>query len=230
MEDFLSFYSNIENPTLGMVGFTILVSFLLSTLIGFTYEKTSVGAKQNPNFIQALILSSIVAATVMQAIGDSVATGLGILGALAIIRFRTTFRDPRDIIFIFATLGAGIACGVYGFTIAVGGTIGFCIIAFILRFTPLHQGYQLRWELRIRTFDDEPIQKLENDILKSFCRYYNVKSAKYSTNALQQEIREYEYILVLKNENDREKFLQAINDLTNLNYVRMERRSGWNTT
>ena len=39
------------------------------------------------------------------------ARGLGILGTLAIIRFRTPIRDPRDMIFLFACLGVGIACG-----------------------------------------------------------------------------------------------------------------------
>ncbi|TVL99314.1 hypothetical protein [uncultured Candidatus Kuenenia sp.] len=61
------------------------------------------------------------------------------LGALAIVWFRTNFRDPRDIIFMFASLAAGISVVVKGYTIATGGVIGFCVIAVILYFSPFGQ-------------------------------------------------------------------------------------------
>ncbi|QII11580.1 hypothetical protein KsCSTR_22010 [Candidatus Kuenenia stuttgartiensis] len=48
---------------------------MLSTLIAITYEKTFRGLSYSRNFVQVLILSSVVAATVMQAIGDSLARG-----------------------------------------------------------------------------------------------------------------------------------------------------------
>jgi uncharacterized membrane protein YhiD involved in acid resistance len=59
------------------------------------------------------------------------------LGALSIVRFRTSFKDPRDIMFIFAALGAGIGCGVYAWGAAVGGTLAFCVVAFLLSRTGL---------------------------------------------------------------------------------------------
>lgn len=65
--------------------------------------------------------------------------GPGMLGALAIVWFRTNFRDPRDIIFMFASLAAGISVVVKGYTIATGGVIGFCVIAVILYFSPFGQ-------------------------------------------------------------------------------------------
>jgi uncharacterized membrane protein YhiD involved in acid resistance len=68
----------------------------------------------------------------MQAIGDNVGRGLGMLGALSIVRFRTNFKDPRDIMFLFAALGAGIGCGVFAWGAAAGGTVAFSIVALIL--------------------------------------------------------------------------------------------------
>ncbi|MEM6966896.1 MAG: DUF4956 domain-containing protein, partial [Bacteroidota bacterium] len=116
------------------------------------------------HFLQALVLLSIVTATVMQAIGDSVARGLGMLGALAVIRFRTTLRNPRNIVFMFASLAAGIACGVYGFVIAIVGTIGFCFTAFALRFTPFSRKNNLVGILKFEMLDNadklEEIQKV----------------------------------------------------------------------
>ena len=130
MLDFLTLQTTSAHPTIVTIIYTALLAFVLSTLIAITYEKTYRGLSYSRNFVQALILSSIVAATVMQAIGDSLARGLGIIGALAIIRFRTVFKDPRDIIFMFASLAAGISCGVFGFTVGVIGTLAFCSAAF----------------------------------------------------------------------------------------------------
>lgn len=156
-----------------MVLLTFLLSFVLSGLVAFTYQKTSNISIKSLNYIQALVLSSVVATMIMQAIGDNVAVGLGMIGALTIIQFRTTFRDPRDIIFMFACLGIGIACGVFGFFIAVTGGLIFCLIAILLRFSPFHKGNHVVWELRLKG----PESCFENDfheILERFTKRYDL--------------------------------------------------------
>ena len=135
MQEFFSQYAKIQNPTFEMVIFTFLLAFLCSTLIALVYWMTSPTTLRTGNYIQSLILSSIIATMILQSIGDSVASGLGILGALTIINFRTSFRDPRDIIFMFAALGTGIACGSYVFPIAIMG-IG----------TPHHRKHRPFWK------------------------------------------------------------------------------------
>jgi uncharacterized membrane protein YhiD involved in acid resistance len=45
-------------------------------------------------------------------------------------------RDPRNIIFIFASLSVGIATGVYGYAIALAGTMIFCTVAVLLNYSP----------------------------------------------------------------------------------------------
>ncbi|NUQ23222.1 MAG: DUF4956 domain-containing protein [Saprospiraceae bacterium] len=210
MQEFLSLYSKIENPTLEMVLFTFLLAFLLSSIIAITYEKTSPHTIRNPNFLQALILSSLVATTIMQAIGDSVATGLGMLGALAIIRFRTTLRDPRDIVFMFAALGTGIACGVSGFYIAVIGAFGFCLVTVILRFSPFNVGNNVIWELRVRLPEDPEAVAAVEQLLKIYCRYWSQQSIRVVTEATQEKQWEYDYVLIMRREQDRPALLKDL--------------------
>lgn len=162
MFDISSLQYNSEHPTLIAVGFTVVCALLLGVLIAFTYDKTSKYVNRPDHFIQALILVTIVSATIIQGIGDSVARGLGMLGALSIIRFRTTVRDPRNIIFMFSAIAAGIACGVLGFVIAICGTVAFCITAFLLWISPFNRKDALVASLKIRipkVFDD--IKRLE---------------------------------------------------------------------
>ena len=172
MLDYLSIQASTENPTLVTIALTVLLSFLLSSLIAFTYEKTSRQVITPIMYLQSLILLSIVAATVMQAIGDSLARGLGMLGALAIIRFRTSLKTTRNMAFTFAALAVGISCGVYGFVIAIAGTFGFCLAAFILRFSSMSKMTNLTGVLK---FDlpksSSELVELEK-ILKQFCKRY----------------------------------------------------------
>jgi hypothetical protein len=59
----------------------------------------------------------------MLAIGDDIARGLGLVGALTLIRFRSTLKDTRDLVFAFGSLAVGVACGVTSFGVAVLGAL-----------------------------------------------------------------------------------------------------------
>lgn len=237
--DFSLIQANTDNPNITTVLYTMLMAFLLSTLLAFTYEKTTRDIDVSFNFLQSLVLASIVSATVMQAIGDSLARGLGMLGALAIIRFRTTLRKPRNMMFIFASLAVGISCGVYGFNIAVVGTLTFCLVAFLLRLTPFSDNENLVGNLRFRLPMDAPISEKEiRTLLKSTCSKHAVQKiqlGKYKNSTPKDEegnpiesieepvIRqyyEYEIRLVMKRNMSKTAFLERVNSLEHLTNVR----------
>ncbi len=100
------------------------LSFSLSQILAIAYLISTPG-KQRSGFVVGLALGSIVTCMVMMAIGSSISAGLGLAGGLSIIRFRTTLRDPRDLVFVFASLGMGLVCGVQAYAVAIVGTLGF---------------------------------------------------------------------------------------------------------
>lgn len=169
MFEFLLTHNNTDNPTALSILITVLCSFFLASVIVLTYELTTKSIHRPVQFLQSMVLIAIVAATVMQAIGDSLARGLGMLGALAIIRFRTVIDNPRNMAFMFASLATGIACGVFGFTIAFIGTFGFCITAVLLRFSPLSNIEELTGVLKIEIPKDSGLEKSIDPILKNYC-------------------------------------------------------------
>lgn len=132
-----------------------LASFFLSFLLVLTYRLTSNEIVERREFIQGMALVSVVATMIMQAIGDSLARGLGMLGALSIIRFRTSLTSPRNMAFMFASLAAGIGCGVFGFTIAFIGTTAFCLVAFALNLEFRGERTTVRGELRVTLAAEE---------------------------------------------------------------------------
>ncbi|MFW5844733.1 MAG: DUF4956 domain-containing protein [Planctomycetota bacterium] len=124
----------LNDPLRIVIG--LLCSFVLSQLVAWTYIQTYRGFSYARSFVHALILSSLATAIVVGAIGDSVALGLGVLGALTVIRFRTQIRDARDIVFLFACLGIGLASGAGAYMVATAGCIAFCMVAFYLALSP----------------------------------------------------------------------------------------------
>jgi uncharacterized membrane protein YhiD involved in acid resistance len=207
MQDFLSLYAKMENPTFAMVLFTFLLAFLCSSAIALTYYFSTPTTLKSANYIQALILSSVIATMILQSIGDNVASGLGILGALTIINFRTSFRDPRDIIFMFAALGVGIACGSYVFQIAITGTSMFCFLALALKFTPFSLGNHAIWELRVRIKDEQSVAQIEKE-LNQYCRRFTLDGFR-NTN-VDPNIQDRDYVLVFNHDSEQSDLIAAI--------------------
>ena len=167
MLDLLAVQSGTANATLITLAYTLILTFILSSVIAWTYEKTFLGLSYSRNFVQAIVLSAVVAATVMQAIGDNVGRGLGMMGALSVVRFRTSLTDPRDIMFVFASLGAGIGCGVYAWGAAAGGTVAFCLVAFLLSRTGLGTKHFFDGMLRFALPNEPKVRGQIEDIMKS---------------------------------------------------------------
>lgn len=207
MLDFLTLQTTTANPSIFSILYTVLLSFLLSTLIAITYEKTFRGLSYSRNFIQAMILSSIVAGMVMQAIGENPMRGLGVLGALAIIRFRTVFKDPRDIIFMFASVAAGIACGVFGYGIAVIGTLGFCLAAIALYYSPFGQSRYFDGMLRFNIESTAQNRAALEGIMKEYCRNFALITLRELT---QTHRLDYAYHVKLKNDKAKDEFVNKI--------------------
>jgi uncharacterized membrane protein YhiD involved in acid resistance len=172
MLDMFALEASVKSPTLTSIAYSVCLSFILSSMIAFTYKKTFQGLSYSRNYIQALILGAIVTAIAMQAIGDNLARGMGMMGALAIIRFRSALKDPRDMIFIFAALSIGISCGVYSYQIATIGTIGFCIIAFVIQNVPMSSETNFDGLLKFNLENDAEDKKKLELILNENCKYF----------------------------------------------------------
>jgi len=222
MLDFISLQTMTENVSYISLVYALLLSFILSTLIAITYEKTYRALSYSRNYVQTLILIAIVSTTVMQAVGDSLARGLAIMAAMGVIRFRTNFKDPRDIIFVFASLSVGVSCGVFGFHIAIVGTLAFIIVAWILYITPFGQSSYFDGMLRFNLANDtESKEKLEVIFKK-----YSKKIALITLRDIAQGNRlEYAYQIKLKRKLKHYDFigeLQKIDDIKGLTFMMQE--------
>ena len=122
MESFLTALGPTKSLETMEVLFSLSVSFVLGLILATVYRWTHQGFSYGRSFLHTMVLATIVITVMIMAIGNNMARGLGILGAMAFVRFRTPIRDPRDIIFLFAALSIGIASGAQVFGVAIIGT------------------------------------------------------------------------------------------------------------
>jgi len=184
---------------------SLLLAFVLGQFLAWIYYATHSGLSYSRSFVQSLILITVVVAMVMTVIGNNIITAVGLMGALAIIRFRNIIKDTRDIAFIFCALVVGMATGSHRYATAIIGTIILSLIALYLHLTSFgthqpHNGF-LRFSFKGHIGPQHPIIA----ILKRFCSNFTLISAQ-DTGFGRSEV-EHAYQLMIKNASKNEQML-----------------------
>jgi uncharacterized membrane protein YhiD involved in acid resistance len=211
-----SFY---EFPSFKVAVFSLLLSFVLSTVIAFTYKYTFRGISYSGNFFQAMILSAPATAMVIMSVGNNVAVGFGIIGAIAIIRFRTRVNEPRNIIFIFASIGVGIASGVYGYSIAIAGTLIFSSVAVMLYFSSHGKSYLYLYSLTFNVVEKETISEVIEFLDKNCDSYFFMSLGKGK-----EDTERHEYHISLKDDTGHKDLFRNIMQIEGVSNVKLSRK------
>jgi uncharacterized membrane protein YhiD involved in acid resistance len=204
-----------EYPPFINIIYALVWAFLLSAVIAITHRLTYQGANYPKNFFQSMVLGGIITAMVMMAIGDSLARGLGVFGAMAIIRFSTRVKDPRNVLFLFAALSTGIAIGVFGYTTAFAGTLVFCTVATILHFSP----FRSQSQQQVFTFtltNGNHLSQLQ-DILGQYCNQSGLTQVWVN----KKNETTFEYLIELREAADIGLMLEEMSLIEGVNQVKI---------
>jgi hypothetical protein len=90
------------------------------------------GGQHNQNVVQTLIILPLVVAGIVFIVQNSLALAFSLAGVVGAVRFRTTLRDSRDLVYIFLSIVVGFAAGVQ--SLAVGAVISI-VFNFVLIIT-----------------------------------------------------------------------------------------------
>ncbi|MEM7395985.1 MAG: DUF4956 domain-containing protein, partial [Verrucomicrobiota bacterium] len=190
MDDFLTAIATSQYIGLKQIATAIMMAFVLSSVYATVYRWTFNGLSYSRTFIHTMVLGSMVVAMVIMAIGNNLARGLGILGTLAIVRFRTPIRDPRDMVFLFVALGTGIACGARTYSVAIVGTGMISAAALLLHWSPFASRRDYEGLLRFILPADKELEGMVQDVMRSCCSSFYLIAMR---EAVQGELIEYSY-------------------------------------
>ena len=188
---------------LTVMGCALGLSLAVMLVYLFTHRRTGF----RPAMVFTTMILGPIVAIIVICIGSNIARAISIGGGLALIRFRNTVDDPRDIVFYYLSIAAGIACGVgfIGFGAVAVGLI--LLVMVILSVIGLDRFGGTGKRLRILIPESLDYDGVFDPVLKEFCRYATlnrIKTQDYGT------LLELDYRVVLKDKRREKEFLDQL--------------------
>jgi hypothetical protein len=150
----------------------VLVSYLLGQAVAFAYMVTHQGVSYSRSFVVSLVAAALVSTVLMLAIGNNLARGIGIVGTLALIRFRMQMHDSLDMIYVFAAFASGVAAGTGNFVTGGIGTAAFLVVVGMLQLTGFGSRHRHDGLLRLQLPASDASEALLLGALKRHCRQF----------------------------------------------------------
>ncbi len=194
---------------------SLLLAFVLGQLAAWIYIYTHAGISYSRTFVQAIVLLTMIVALAMMVIGNNIVVAFGLIGALAVIRFRNILKDTRDTAFIFFALVVGMACGTGSYLLAVFGTCIFCLVLVYLHwsyFGSRHTGDGfVRFQIEVGKVGRAALQS----VLNRYCR---------STHLVSQRFREsgrgeLAYRLTIRDPSRADQLVDELQHLAGVSHV-----------
>ena len=215
-QDFQNIFTFSLSP--GQVLINLVIALLCGFIISLFYKWTYRGPNYSSSYVNSIILLAMITAVVIMVIGNNLARAFGLVGAMSIIRFRTAVKDTQDIVFIFFALAVGLAAGVGLHIIAIAGTLFISLIVWILYLTnygnPQKKDFLLQFSLKAEDNKDAPYLS----VLNEYCRSYKLVNLKSFEAG---KLLELTYYVNLKRKENSDQFVQALDNLQDVNQVNL---------
>ena len=188
---------------LTVMGCALGLAFAIMLTYLFTHRRTGF----RPAMLFTMMLLGPIVSIIVICIGSNIARAISIGGGLALIRFRNTVEDPKDIVYFYLSIAAGIACGVgfIGFGAVAVGLVLLVIILLSVIGIDRFGGTGKR--LRILIPESLDYDGVFEPVLKKYCRYSHlnrIKTQDYGT------LLELDYRIVLKDKKQEKEFIDEL--------------------
>ena len=188
---------------LTVMGCALGLSVAIMLVYIFTHRRTGF----RPAMLFTMMLLGPIVAIIVICIGSNIARAISIGGGLALIRFRNTVEDPRDIVYYYLSIASGIACGVgfIGFGAIAVGIILLLIVLLSVIGIDRFGGTGKR--LRILIPESLDYTGVFDPVVKKYCRYAHlnrIKTQDYGT------LLELDYRIVLKDQKLEKEFIDEL--------------------
>ncbi len=193
----------------------LLLALVLGLVASLIYRISVPDRVLSPALPASMVILAIVGSMVMMVIGNNIARAFSLVGALAIIRFRTRIRSPWDITFVFFGLAVGIACGVFAFRVAVMGTLVVSLAVLALWAIPMG----IRGPIHLLRCDIAAYEGTEKSVLEVLDRYLKRKTLVEARSLRFGETLSYRYRVVMNDDEQIEEMLRELSDVEGVERV-----------
>lgn len=196
---------NATNVNLFRILICLLVSVLLGLLVAKVHMYRNIYSK---NFVITLVVLPVLVQLVIMLVNGNLGTGMAVLGAFSLIRFRSVPGGSRDITSIFWSMGIGLATGM-GY---VGSVIIFSVITAVvlclLNYSKFGENNQIaERHLRITLSEELEFPGLFDDLFKKYAYQVSQESVRTTTMGSLYELC---YRIKMKDIQDEKQLLDDI--------------------
>lgn len=197
-----SFFQKAVDFSLPDALLTMALAFVIGLFVALLYRATYQGVMYTMTYGVTLVAMTMVSAMILLVVTSNVVLTLGMVGALSIIRFRTSVKEPLDIMYMFWAVGAGIAIGAGMAGVAIIGSVAVGLaVLFLTRGRQNGVPYILVLTLSNAAAESEALSLVQKNVRR--CRVKS-KSVTKSGTELTVDIR--------LNKDDT-AFMQTVSDL-----------------
>lgn len=183
------------------------LALLFGLIISLCYLKTTRTMTSQQGFALTLIMLPIIFAIIILFVGNDVARAFSLAGTASIIRFRSAPGEPKDIVFIFFALAAGLSCGVGMYLAGAVFTVFLAIIVLFLDKIHFGRKSTLPQNLKITIPEDLNYKDAFTEILEDNTQQYTLKRVKTTDLG---SLFEVDYQVVLNEDTDEKSFLDEL--------------------
>jgi uncharacterized membrane protein YhiD involved in acid resistance len=209
-------FSNFYNTTTtelnaAVIIVNLLVTLVLTVFIVWIYRRTHRGLSYSTSLVFTLLMIALLGTMVMMVVQQNIVGAFALLGAFALIRFRTIVKDTRDVAFVFYALVTGVAVGTGAYATAVIAVV--FIGAVIVLATRYHTGiggpplknFVLTFEESSDGSGSEAGADSYRTLLEGLCGDFRLLSVKGY-----DRLKEYSYLLYIKDERNSERIVAEL--------------------
>lgn len=138
----------------------------------------SVKAHPTKSFVISLVLLPMIVETVIIMVNGNIGTGVAVMGAFSLVRFRSVPGKAKDIAAIFMAMTSGLACAAGYIGIAVIFTLVICAVMVALSFLPL--GGEKTMDLHITIPESLRFANEFEDLFREYTKKHRLVRAKTS--------------------------------------------------
>ena len=180
------------------------VSLLLGAVISFAF---CFRQKKSKGFILALTILPMLVQVVIMMVNGNIGTGVAVLGAFSLIRFRSVPGNAKDICGIFLSMAVGLAAGSEQLVLAAVFTVVVCAVTLIYTFSPLGSTRTSFKELHVTIPESLDYSEIFDDIFEKYTSFNEIIAVKTTGMG---SLYKLTYDIKLKNPADEKKMIDEI--------------------
>ena len=186
--------------TLICTGSALLLGIIIALFYMFKHD-------YNKQFVITLVMLPAIVGAVIAIVNGNIGTGIAVMGAFSLVRFRSIPGAAKDICFIFFSMAVGLATGMGHIAFATVFTVVIGLMSLVLFNSRFGEHGCLKKQLTITIPENLDYVGLFDDLFAEYTLSNKLKNVKSSNMG---SLFKLQYEIMLKDETKEKQFIDKL--------------------